>query len=520
MSHLRLVVILFGLSLATLGCGSEDAGAGGGAVPEAETPPAAGGTVPASMDCGEPSGQVHYVSPTGNDETGTGAEASPWRTLAVAADMAQPGDSVYLMDGVYNEPLRPVRSGTEGAYITYRPAPAAAEVVIDGSGLTDLDYGLVELSGVSWIKLCDLTIRGSSEHGVAVRDTYEAPAAHIGLLGLTVESTEVAAIHVEDVSDVVIERNVTRESVSSGIGVWYSARVAVRDNEVVNARNDDDRGYNEWISIAGVEDFEVAGNELYMQAADFRGHSAIDVKESSYRGTVHHNYIHDFPEGGQIYIDAWEAGLDGSYSLSWVDVFSNLLVDAKGITVGSEQGGTAENIRIFNNVIIRSVSSGVLLSDTGKGAGGDGPRKSIHIFNNTISETRNHGTSGIYLLSAHIRDVVVQNNIVSLDPDRVVGLITAGSSAALAEITVEHNLVFGPTECSNDYPQCAELSGGTSNLSADPRFVDMTADDLHLVADSPAVDAGLAIAGLVVDYDGVTRPQGSGVDIGAFEGVF
>ena len=34
---------------------------------------------------------------------------------------------------------------------------------------------------------------------------------------------------------------------------------------------------------------------------------------------------------------------------------------------------------------------------------------------------------------------------------------------------------------------------------------------------SPAIDAGVAITGLVDDYDGVARPQGDAVDIGAFE---
>ncbi|MBW2528867.1 MAG: right-handed parallel beta-helix repeat-containing protein [Deltaproteobacteria bacterium] len=517
--HPRTLVAACAVLLPLAGCSSsEQRPTTETSPPAALTPPAEGAPVPATMACDEPTGTVHYVSPSGDDDAGDGSSASPWQTLAKAAAAAEPGDGVYLMDGTFHEPLLPPRSGAEGAYITYRADPAASSVVIDGAGLSELDYGLVELSGVSWIKLCGLTIRNSAEHGVSVRDTYESPAAHIGLLELTVEATEVAAIHVEDVSDVVIERNVTRESVSSGIGVWYSARVAVRDNEVVNARNDDSRGYNEWISIAGVEDFEVAHNELYMQDADFRGHSAIDVKESSYRGTVHHNYVHDFPEGGQIYLDAWEAGLDGSYSLAHVDVFANLLVDAKGITVGSEQGGTAEHIRIFNNVILRSVSSGVLLSDTGRGDGGNGPRRNIHIFNNTISDTRNHGTSGIYLLSTHIENVVIQNNVVSLPPDRVVGLITAGSDHAVGQITVDHNLVFGPTECSNDYPSCAELSGREGNVTTDPRFVDSAAGDLHLQADSPAIDAGIAIDGLVDDFDGTARPQGSAVDIGAYEG--
>lgn len=80
-----------------------------------------------------------------------------------------------------------------------------------------------------------------------------------------------------------------------------------------------------------------------------------------------------------------------------------------------------------------------------------------------------------------------------------------------------HLLVFGPTRCSNDYPHCKELSGRKGNITADPRFVDAASGNVHLLPGSPAIDAGVAIDGLTVDYDGVARPQGNGVDIGAFE---
>lgn len=193
------------------------------------------------------------------------------------------------------------------------------------------------------------------------------------------------------------------------------------------------------------------------------------------------------------------------------------LGDAKGITVGSEQGGTAENIRIFNNVIVRSYSSGILISDTGRGHGGDGPRRNIHIFNNSIYDCRNHGTSAIYILSTNIERIVIQNNAIWLDPDRVVGLITAGTDDALDALTVDHNLVFGPTECSNDYPNCAEVSGWPGNIYADPLFVDGPGADLHLTPGSPGLDQGAPIDALLDDFEGKPRPQGAGVDVGAFE---
>jgi hypothetical protein len=51
----------------------------------------------------------------------------------------------------------------------------------------------------------------------------------------------------------------------------------------------------------------------------------------------------------------------------------------------------------------------------------------------------------------------------------------------------------------------------------DPRFVNFSAGDFHLLSSSPLVDQGTNLSIVGNDYDGVTRPQGGGYDIGAFE---
>ena len=59
---------------------------------------------------------------------------------------------------------------------------------------------------------------------------------------------------------------------------------------------------------------------------------------------------------------------------------------------------------------------------------------------------------------------------------------------------------------------------GTGNISADPRF--LGAADLHLHADSPCVDAGIYMGTYpepAADIEGTPRPQGAGVDMGAYE---
>jgi hypothetical protein len=66
------------------------------------------------------------------------------------------------------------------------------------------------------------------------------------------------------------------------------------------------------------------------------------------------------------------------------------------------------------------------------------------------------------------------------------------------------------------YPQSTSL-GSNNQINTDPMFNDSAAGDYHLKAGSTAVDAGDPNATNTVDYDGISRPQGTRSDIGAFE---
>jgi len=57
---------------------------------------------------------------------------------------------------------------------------------------------------------------------------------------------------------------------------------------------------------------------------------------------------------------------------------------------------------------------------------------------------------------------------------------------------------------------------GTGNISGDPKFVP-AANDYHLQSDSPCIDTGTSTGAPSIDLDGITRPQGAGVDMGAYE---
>jgi hypothetical protein len=65
---------------------------------------------------------------------------------------------------------------------------------------------------------------------------------------------------------------------------------------------------------------------------------------------------------------------------------------------------------------------------------------------------------------------------------------------------------------------------GVGNINVDPRFVlpiaatfaPTTAGNYHLQPGSPAIDRGTN-AGVTTDLDGLSRPMGTGYDIGAYE---
>src|SRR3954447_17298386 len=77
-------------------------------------------------------GSVFHVATTGSASS-EGSQAQPLRTINRAAELAQPGDTVVVHEGVYREWVRPRRGGSsDGRRITYEAAPGE-HVVVKGS---------------------------------------------------------------------------------------------------------------------------------------------------------------------------------------------------------------------------------------------------------------------------------------------------------------------------------------------------------------------------------------------------
>lgn len=152
-------------------------------------------------------------------------------------------------------------------------------------------------------------------------------------------------------------------------------------------------------------------------------------------------------------------------------------------TAGSGSGGiviaTGDNNQVYNNVVWNNTGGTNGGIQIGFGA------NASKIWNNTCY---NNSDYGIHIQST-ATNTTAQNNILR---SNVTGdLIDNGTGS-----TVDHN---------------------TTN-NTDPKFVN-AGTDFHLQSTSPAIDAGITIAQVTTDKDGVTRPQGTAYDQGAYEFV-
>ena len=199
-----------------------------------------------------------------------------------------------------------------------------------------------------------------------------------------------------------------------------------------------------------------------------------------------------------------------------------------GIMLENSGGNT-----VVNNVVSRTHSWSPLWRSSGAGillSSVDSPA----VYNNTIMNSDNYGI----LVYGDVRDYRplnsrIINNIIAFNG--VGGLYfgvygSSNSSSALASHQLDYNLWYQPSGYLVSYPSGsreiethslaewqAAYGQDQHSKTGNPQFSSPGAFDGVTQAGSPAVDAGVPIAGVTQDGAGTTRPKGNGVDIGAYE---
>jgi len=423
--------------------------------------------VPGERGTSVSTGTVYYVAPTGSDSN-PGTQGNPWQTIQKAADTLTAGDTVYIRTGFYKEGVTPQNSGSAGNYIVYAAYPGDT-VTIDGASVTLPEWnGLFNLVGQDYIRVAGLRVINAG------------PGPHN------------PGILVEDSANIIIEHNYVYNSSDSGIAVWSSDHVIIASNEIEGACYG---GYNEGISVGRTDTFEVRYNHVHHSIKE-----GVCAKDGSSNGKVFGNHVHDTDAVG-IYVDA-----QTEYTYN-IDVFENVVHDiaANGFAVASEQGGSLENVKLYNNVAYHNKWVGFQVSSC---CIADHPISNVQIINNTAYDNGwDSWGGGIALDNPQAEGVVIRNNICS---QNLYFQIAVDPTVPAQNVTVDHNLIDG-------YRGTEGEIYGNNYVTGNPMFVSAAGGNFHLQQGSPAIDNGSATDAPPTDFDGHARPQGAGYDIGADE---
>lgn len=289
------------------------------------------------------------------------------------------------------------------------------------------------------------------------------------------------------------------------INFWYgSNNITIRNCKVFSVLNSANWGYNEWDTLSS-NGIAVLGSDNVVIEDNFVWNVYNGILFGSGNCTVRNNWVDNFVADGLraagndlviennlitdnysvggVHSDALQFYAPGEVTFSNVAIRNNITInvfDQGRPFVGHLQGYTAFDNPINNWVI----ENNYMISDTVHGISVSLPASGCRVMNNTIY--------GIYNNDQHRATIrlsgsgnTVRNNIV---PELSVG----GGN------TVDHNLIVT-----------------LSNVNQ--IFVAPSQVGFRLRSDSLAIDTGSSDQAPAEDFEGDSRPNGNGIDIGAEE---
>lgn len=407
-----------------------------------------------------------FVDPAAGAATGDGSAQKPWKTLEEVAKAGafgtkiKAGDTVWLRSGYHGAPV--LTGGDFDPPIIIAAAsgakPTASQVAFKGA-------------------------RGLTLRSLSISPSY-APAPMVG----TMVSIDAASAHV-----VVEDSELFSVADAGGWGAteWIdgaSSGVSVKGADVTLRRNDL-HNVRFGISVEGVRAL-VENNRI----VDF---SADGIRGLGDFGVYQYNLIKN------VHVD------DASGDSNHDDGFQSWSVGPGGVGTGVVKG-----VVLRGNVFINRDDPNEKLPNAMQGIGCfDGTFEDWVVENNVVITDHWHGISFYGMRSSRIvNNTVIDVNDVQPGPPWI--KVTAHKDGTPSQdVVVRNNLAtdfqLEGTNVTDDHN--TKLDDLAAYFAAPAAF------DLHLLPGSPAVDTGSADQAPALDIEGIARPQGKGVDLGAYE---
>lgn len=292
----------------------------------------------------------------------------------------------------------------------------------------------------------------------------------------------------------------------AGIRIVVSDFIKIKHNTCSN-------NYRWGIFTGFTDDILIEGNSC-SYSEDEHG---IYVSNSSDRPTIINN--HSFNNNG------CGIHMNGDLSMGDDGIINNAIVAGNIIHDNGVGGGSAINMdcvqdsKIYNNLLYNNHATGIAMYQI-DGAEGS---KNNKIFNNTIIHPSN-GRWAILVVNASTGNTIYNNILINKHSFR--GSICLDEESKPGFIS-DYNLVVNRLSDDDGNSNMSLTSWQAmgydthSQIVQDENiiFVNPLNSDYHLLQTSQPTNIGTSMVSSVVnvDLEGVTRPQGSGYDIGAYE---
>jgi len=476
-----------------------------------------------------------YVSKTGNDSN-TGVQSAPWRTIQHAADTAHAGSTVNVLGGVYGELVSINVSGnaTDG-FITFRSAPGETAILDAGNFTPAGRQGILTIHNQSYVRVEGFEIRNfhTAEHRLApLGISVMGAGSYIELLKNNVH-------HIEQ----TFPGRDAPGSGGNGFGIAvYGTDAKTPISELVidgNEVHDLKTGSSESLVVNGnVTNFRITHNVVHdnnnigIDVIGFERTAPDPAVDQARDGVVSGNLVYNITsKGNPAYRD--EENSDGIY----VDGGTRVLIEQNvmhdvdfGIELASEHKGRATSyITARNNLIYHAHTAGVSI-------GGYAPERGhtdhCTVVNNTLYDNDTSATgSGEFQMQWNMADDIFANNIVYAGSRCLIAVNKSQVDKDQPPVAIDHNLYYcaSGTKAGTWGTASATVTGFDNYVQStgndrhsrfeDPHFVDAAAKNFHLQSDSPAIAAG-ATDGLPVgelDLEGSPRVNSRKIDIGSYQ---
>ncbi len=482
---------------------------------------------------------TYYVATSGSNSNDGTTPSKAWRTITYAASSSSPvspGDKVYIKAGNYgSEKVVFAKDGTAAKPITFEGYQSTPGDNPDlgwqyGDGLNSAVMPLLDggnrntgtallMSRRKYVHLKNLQIRNYAV-GIKGWNAHHNKFYNIIAmeLGNKTDSYSGQGISLGSLaSNNTVENCVVYNACAEGIAITGDGHI-IKNCRVYADDNSTGKysAMDYYINIGGNNNV-VEG--CYVERVGNIGHTGHGI---SLKGNCQNNMIRNCVSKGMA---------SQGYQLRHRGVKNNTLENCTAINSGfTIRDGASYNT--IKNCTTIDAPFAILFMDTSEDGGAQYAGR-YNVFENCIFKNTSNSVIDFDKFRKDMKSVCDKNTFMNcvfdggaylFNADRenrdnkmvncIVVNVQNYSHSTLETGGYPINFDF---EYSNFWNNGFATPAGTSISTFDPQFVNIASNDYHLTAASACIDLGTSNGAPAKDFDGIDRPQGSGIDLGPYE---